>query len=331
MLWKLKLEFNLKYSVEVLQNEAKAVDLMTDVVDDNFSKAIGIMYDCKGSVIVTGMGKAGIVGQKISATLASTGTPSHFLHPAEAVHGDLGRVQQEDVVMVLSFGGETDEIVRLITLLKQREIAMIAITGKAESKLAKYSNVAVVMPSVDEAGPFGIAPTVSTTCMLAIGDSMALTIMKAREFSSEDFARFHPGGSLGAKLITVEQSMMFQPGQLMPVVNVDDTIKEMLVKTAELRRHGAVMVVNGQGQLAGIITDADLRRHLTENSAKGFNVAVGEVMTANPKCIRADSLAAEAMAIFHKFRIDELPVVDGDSKPVGMIDVQDIVAIKVVN
>ena len=325
------MKFDLKYSVEVLRNEAKAVGLMADVVDENFNKAIGMMYDCKGSVIVTGMGKAGIVGQKISTTLASTGTPSHFLHPAEAVHGDLGRVQAEDVVIVLSFGGETDEIVRLITLLKQREIAMIAITGKTDSRLVKYSTVAVVMPSIDEAGPLGVAPTVSTTCMLAIGDSMALTIMKARNFTCEDYARFHPGGSLGAKLITVEQSMMFQPGQPMPVVNVDDTIKEMLAKTAELRRHGAVMVVNGQSQLAGIITDADLRRHLTENPMDGFDVFVGKVMTANPKCIRADSLAAEAMAIFHKFRIDELPVVDGDSKPIGMIDVQDIVAIKVVN
>ncbi len=323
--------YNLEYAKQVIKKEAQAVDLMAKAVDGSFEKAIDEIYNCCGNVIVTGMGKAGIIGQKISATLASTGTPSHFLHPAEAIHGDLGKVRKCDIVLALSFGGETDEIVRLINLLKQQEIKMIAITGNNDSKLSKYADIVICMPKISEACPLGVAPTVSTTCMLALGDAISLTVMKAREFTVEDYARFHPGGSLGARLITVKQSMMFKADQSMPLVKADDTVSQMLEKTSKLQRHGAVMVVDDKGSLVGIVTDGDLRRHLTKAKEKGFDVKVSQVMTANPKSICADALAAEAMAIFHKYRIDELPVVDGDNKPVGMIDVQDIVSIKVVN
>lgn len=325
------MNYNIEYAREVIKKEAKAVELMEQVVDDSFAKVIEQIYNCTGNVIVTGMGKAGIIGQKISATLASTGTPSHFLHPAEAVHGDLGRVRMCDIVLVLSYGGETDEIVRLINLLKQQEIKMIAITGNDSSSLSKHADLVICMPKISEACPHGVAPTVSTTCMLAIGDAIALTVMKAREFSVEDYARFHPGGSLGAKLITVRQSMMFKEDQQMPISNVNETVADMLDKNLQLQRHGAVMVVDENDRLAGIITDGDLRRHLTKNKETGFNVKAGQIMTPNPKCICADALAAEAMAIFHKFRIDELPVVDENGKPIGLIDVQDIVAIKIVN
>jgi len=181
-----------------------------------------------------------------------------------------------------------------------------------------------------EACPLGVAPSVSTACMLAVGDALAFTVMKTRNFSVEDYARFHPGGSLGAKLMTVEQSMMFKPGEKLPIAEVTDTVKEMLKRTSDVKRHGAVMVVDKAGRLAGIVTDADLRRLMTKEGTSTFGFKAGDIMTADCKKIRADALASEATAIFHKYRIDELPVVDADDRPVGLIDVQDIVTIKVV-
>ena len=325
-----KVEFDLDYTRQVIQSEAQAVEAMAEIVDDSFVEALDMLYNCSGSVIVSGIGKAGIIGQKISATLASTGTPSHFLHPAEAVHGDLGRLRENDVVVVLSYGGETDEITRLINLVKQRQIKLIAITGEADSTLARYSDVVLCMGKQSEACPLGVAPSVSTTCMLAIGDALALALMKARNFGVEDYVRFHPGGSLGAGLMTVEQSMMFRPGEKLAITEQNDTIGQMLDKTNDVKRHGAVMVVDGDEKLVGIITDADLRRLLTQEGTSALKKKSGQVMTANCKRIRADALAAEATAIFHKFRIDELPVVDENDRPVGLIDVQDILTIKVV-
>jgi len=293
------MEFDLDYAREVIVSEGNAVGRMVELVNDRFARAAEMIYNCPGSVILTGIGKAGIIGQKISATMASTGTPSHFLHPAEAIHGDLGRLRQNDILLVLSYGGETDEIVRLINLVKQLEIKLISITGKAESRLVEHSDVVLCMGELSEACPLGVAPSVSTSCMLAVGDALSLMVMKARQFGVEDYARFHPGGSLGAQLITVEQSMMFKRGE-------------------------------EQGKLSGIVTDADLRRLFSENGNDVFALKVSDVMTVGCKRIRANSLAAEAMAIFHKHRIDDLPVVDQDDKPVGLIDVQDIVAIKIV-
>ncbi|UCF00015.1 MAG: KpsF/GutQ family sugar-phosphate isomerase, partial [Planctomycetota bacterium] len=257
-------------------------------------------------------------------------TPSHFLHPAEAVHGDLGRLRKNDIVIVLSYGGETDEVIRLINLVKQLEINLIAITGDSDSTLSKHSDVVLCMGKISEACPFGVAPSVSTSCMLAIGDALAFTVMKSRKFSVEDFARFHPGGSLGEKLITVEQSMMFKQDEKLPIAKVTDKIKQLLEKTTDIKRHGAVMVVDKEGRLAGIITDADIRRLMAKKGQSAFELEAGDVMTAQCKKIRSDALAAEATAIFHKYRIDELPVVDADNKPVGLIDVQDILTIKIV-
>ena len=303
---------------------------MQDVINDSFAAAVDMIYQSQGSCILSGIGKAGIIGQKISATMASTGTPSHFLHPAEAVHGDLGRLRKDDIVLILSYGGETDEIVRLITLVKQLQVKLIAITSDPQSTLSKYSDIVLLMGKVTEACPLGIAPSVSTACMLALGDALALTLMKAREFSVEDYVRFHPGGSLGAKLMTVEQSMMFRPGEKLPLAQTNDTVESMLTQTKDVKRHGAVMVVNDQGQLAGIITDGDLRRVFTQEGTRAFSRPVREIMTPNCKSIRVDALAAEATGLFHKYRIDELPVVDEQNRPVGLIDVQDIVTIKVV-
>jgi arabinose-5-phosphate isomerase len=323
-------EFDLDYARKVIQAEAEAIRAVTPIVDDSFAKAVEMIYDCKGACIVTGIGKAGIIGRKISATLASTGTPSHFLHPAEAVHGDLGRLRKDDIVIVLSYGGETDEVTRLINLVKQLEIKLIAITGDSDSTLSKHSNVVLCMGEVSEACPLGVAPSVSTTCMLAIGDALAFTVMKGRKFSVEDYVRFHPGGSLGSKLMTVEQSMIFKQGEKLPIAEATDSVKQLLEKTRDVKRHGAVMVVDKNGKLAGIVTDADLRRLITKQGQKAFELKTSDIMTADCKRIRADALAAEATAIFHKYRIDELPVVDADNRPVGLIDVQDILTIKVV-
>ncbi len=320
---------DIDYARNVIMAEAKAIKSMVRIVDESFSAAAEIIFGASGCVIVTGVGKAGIIGEKISATLASTGTPSHFLHPVEALHGDLGRVQAKDVVLALSHSGESDEIVRLITLLKQQENRLIAITGNADSRLARHSEVVLCMGRLEEACPLGIAPSVSTTCMLALGDALAFTVMKARDFSAADYARYHPGGSLGAKLITVGQSMMFKAGEQLPVAAADDTIGMMLAKTENLKRRGAVMIVDEHGRLAGIITDGDLRRGMARLKEGFLQQRAGEVMTPECKRVRPDTLAAEAMAVFHKYRIDELPVVDQEGRPVGLIDVQDIVAIKI--
>ena len=324
------MEFDLDYARQVIKAEAEAIDSVTPIVDASFAKAADMIYNCTGSCIVSGIGKAGIIGQKISATMASTGTPSHFLHPAEAIHGDLGRLRNSDIIIVLSYGGETDEVTRLINLVKQLEIKLIAITGDSDSTLSRYADVALCMGQINEACPLGVAPSVSTTCMLAIGDALAFTVMKARNFSVEDYVRFHPGGSLGAKLMTVEQSMMFRQGEKLPLAQLTDTVGQLLEKTSDVKRHGAVMVVDKEGRLAGIITDADLRRLVTQHGQKAFECKAGDIMTAGCKNIRADALAAEATAIFHKYRIDDLPVVDAADRPVGLIDVQDVVMIKVV-
>lgn len=323
-------QFDLDFARQVIDAEAQAIGSMQSVIDDSFLRAVDTIFHCRGSCILSGIGKAGIIGQKISATLASTGTPSHFLHPAEAVHGDLGRLRKEDCVVVLSYGGETDEIIRLINLVKQRQITLIAVTSDLDSTLSNYSDIVLCLGKLSEACPLGVAPTVSTTCMLALGDALALTLMKARDFGVEDYVQFHPGGSLGAQLMTVEQSMMFRPGEKLPIASTTDTVAQLLAKTRDIKRHGAVMLIDTAGKLAGIVTDADLRRLMAQAGSQAFDRQACEVMTAPCKRIRLDALASEATALFHKYRIDELPVVDAQDRPVGMIDVQDIVTIKVV-
>jgi arabinose-5-phosphate isomerase len=326
-----KCGIDIDFAQTVIMAEGRAVMGLSELVRQPvFVQAVGRFLACTGSVIVTGMGKAGIVGNKISATLASTGTASHSLHPADAVHGDLGRIQTDDVVLALSHSGESEEIVRLIEPLKQREITLISIVGDPHSRLAVHSDIALCMGMLTEACPLGAAPTVSTTCMLALGDALALTTMKARDFSVEDYARFHPAGALGRKLLTVGQTMWFKPGEPLPMAMCDDTIREMLAKNESTKRRGAVMVTDASGKLAGIITDADLRRAMAKSGADVFDWKAADLMTPDCKRVRKDALAAEAMAVFHKYRIDELPVVDANDRPVGLIDVQDIVAIKIV-
>ncbi|MCK5269811.1 MAG: KpsF/GutQ family sugar-phosphate isomerase, partial [Sedimentisphaerales bacterium] len=278
----------------------------------------------------TGVGKAGIIGQKVSATLASTGTPSHFLHAAEAVHGDLGRLRDNDIAIVLSQSGESNEIVRLIALLKKLGVRMIAITGNKQSPLAQHSEVILWLGDLEEVCPLGLAPSTSTTCMLALGDALALTVMKARNFQAEDYARYHPGGALGRKLVTVEQAALFSRGDALPQAPDNYTVRAALEKAESYTalRHGCIMLVDSDGKLTGLLTDGDLRRGMKEKGIQIQNIPVREIMTHNPRVVRPDTLAGEAMAIFHKYRIDEIPVVDEAGKPVGLIDVQDVLALR---
>lgn len=326
-----KIKVDISFAESVIKEEGQGVlGLLELVRQAAFEQVVHLFLECGGSVIVTGIGKAGIVGKKISATLASTGTASHFLHPAEAVHGDLGRIQPNDIILALSHSGESEEIVRLIEPLKQRQIQLISIVGDPQSRLAVHSDIALCMGMLTEACPLGVAPSVSTTCILALGDAIALTTMKSREFGAEDYARFHPGGALGRKLLTVGQTMWFRPDEPLPVSQLDDTIERMLSNNEKTKRRGAVMVTDADGKLAGIITDADIRRSLEKKGAETFSVKCSDLMTPDCKRVTEETLAAEAMAVFHKYRIDELPVVNADNKPVGLIDVQDIVAIKIV-
>ena len=289
-----------------------------------------MIYNCLGSVVVTGVGKAGIIGRKVSATLASTGTPSHFLHAAEAVHGDLGRLRDNDIAIVLSQSGESNEIVRLIALLKKLGVRMIAITGNKTSPLARHSEVILWLGNLEEVCPLGLAPSTSTTCMLALGDALALTVMKARNFQAEDYARYHPGGALGRKLVTVEQAALFSRGESLPQAPDNYTVRAALEKaeSCTVMRHGCIMLVDSNGKLSGLLTDGDLRRGMKEKGIQIQNIPVREIMTHNPRVVRPDTLADEAMAIFHKYRIDEIPVVDETGKPVGLIDVQDVLALR---
>lgn len=315
----------------MLRLEASAVAALADEISQEFAMAAELIFGCKGSVVISGIGKAGLVGQKISATLSSTGTPSHFLHAAEAVHGDLGRIRSSDIVLILSYSGQSEEIVRLIDLLKQMGVTMIALTGDVKSRLAQYSEVTLSLGRIEEICPLGLAPSTSTTCMLALGDALALTVMQMRNFQSEDYARFHPGGSLGRRLITVEQAALFSQGRPLPQAPDHLNVREALIAAEQSaqKRHGCVLLVDADGRLSGLLTDGDLRRGIERQDKDLFDRPVKEVMTVGPKTVRPDTLASEAMAIFHKHRIDEIPVVDQAGRPVGLIDVQDVVALKV--
>lgn len=317
---------------EILRREGQAVSALAELLDDEFARAAEMIYACRGSVVVSGVGKAGIIGQKISATLASTGTPSHFLHAAEAVHGDLGRLRDEDIAVVLSHSGASEEIVRLIAQLKEMAIPLIGITGNQQSPLAQYSDVTVWLGSLEEVCPLGLAPSASTTCMLAVGDALALTIMRKRNFKKEDYARYHPGGDLGRRLVTVEQAAFFSEGDPLPQARDDCNLGEALAQAKKFapKRPGCVLLVDNDGRLSGLITDGDLRRALMTYAEMALQKPVTELMTAHPTVVYPDTLASEAVAIFHKLRIDEIPVVDHDRHPVGLIDVQDVVALKVV-
>ncbi|MGR3177962.1 MAG: KpsF/GutQ family sugar-phosphate isomerase [Candidatus Anammoxibacter sp.] len=314
---------DIEYGKEVLMHEAAAIKKMVRSIDDSFQKAVNLTFKCKGRIIVTGVGKAGIIGQKISATLASTGSPSYWIHASEAQHGDIGRIVSDDVVLALSNSGET-EVKLLLPILKKIGAKVIAITGNAESTLAKYSDIVLNIGNIEEACPLRLAPSASTTAMLALGDALALTVLKKRNFSKEDYAFYHPGGELGRNLITVE--MIMRKDEANPVAFENVSVRDILkVMTMTKGCPGAVNIVNKENKLIGFFTDGDLRRRLQKDV--GFlDSPIKKIMTKSSKIkmIKKSHLALEAYKILRENKIDQLPVIDENHSPVGIVDVQDM-------
>lgn len=310
-----------KMAREILVTEARAIQRLSRRLGPAFEKALGLMASCKGRVILTGMGKPGFIAGKIAATLASTGTPSLFLHPAEAMHGDVGMVTREDVVIAISNSGETEEIVRLLSTLKKIGVALVAMTSNPRSPLAQNADVVLDLGINREACPLNLAPSTSTTAALAMGDALALSLLKKKGFREEDFALLHPGGSLGRKLLRVKDLM--RRGKNNVVVPQNMPLEKALVKITEARA-GSCTVVDGRRRLAGIFTDGDLRRHLRKGGEGILKKTLREVATLKPLSIRDDRLAAEALNLLRSRRIDELPVVDKRGVVVGLLDVQDL-------
>jgi arabinose-5-phosphate isomerase len=317
-----------KYAREVLSREARAIVNLSGSIDAQFIKAVDLVYSCDGKVVVTGMGKAGIIARKISATLSSTGTPSLFLHPAEAYHGDLGRLTGSDILAALSNSGETDEITRLLDPVKKIGSTIIAITGNKNSTLARHSEVVLSIGNVEEACPLGLAPSCSTAAMLALGDALALTVLRRKKtnakFDKEEYAFYHPGGELGRALLKVNDLM--READANPLVRPAMKIRDVLKAITSVRA-GAATIVDKNRKLLGIFTDGDFRRLLLrERPDAVLDRPIKTVMVKTPHTIRKDSLATEALAILKKFKVDELPVVDAHNRVVGLIDVQDLLA-----
>jgi arabinose-5-phosphate isomerase len=306
---------DLSLARRVLQTEAAAILALTERVDERFGAAVCLLRDCTGRVIVTGIGKSGIVSRKIAATLSSTGTPAHFLHPAEALHGDLGVIRREDLVIALSYSGENDELVRILESIKRLGAGLIALTGDVQSTLALAADVVLDCRVSEEACPMNLVPTASTTAMLALGDALAMTVLVERGFQPEDFASLHPGGSLGKRLRRVEQLM--QHGDQVPAVTPATLMPDVI---HEISRKGLGMtcVVDGSRALLGIITDGDVRRKMLAFDNVLARTA-GDVMTANPVAIGRKTLAAEALNILEQHKITSLIVVDQQRRVEGVI------------
>lgn len=305
-----------------LNLEAEAIKKVAERIDKNAEKAVDILFNCQGKVIVTGMGKTGIIARKIAATFSSTGTTAIFLHAAEGIHGDLGILQKDDVVIAVSKSGNTPEIVSIIPYIKFNKIPIIAITGNINSELAKNSDVVIDCFVPKEYEPFGLVPTASTTVALALGDAIAVALLKKKDFKESDFARFHPGGTIGKKLIYKVKDLMHSEKANPLVQNnvkMDKAILEMTSKGL-----GCTNVVDENGKLVGIVTDGDLRRILTKGITD-LNVAVMEVMTADPKSVHPETLAVDALNLMEENKITMLPVVDEENIPVGMLHMHDLI------
>lgn len=306
---------------KVLRMERDALSGLIKRIDANFEKVVNVICDIEGRVIVTGMGKPGFIAQKISATLSSTGTPSLYLHPAEALHGDLGRVTKEDLILALSNSGETDEMIKFLPIIRKIGAKLVAMVGNIDSTLAKNADYVINTSVKREACSLGLAPTTSTTAMLAMGDALAIALLDKKGFKAKDFALFHPGGVLGKRLILKVEDIM-RKGPDNPIVNENCTVKRVLLAITKARA-GSASIVNAEGRLTGIFTDGDLRRHI-ETQPDLINKRVKDFMTRNPTTIKKEKLAAEAFDILRSRRIDEIPVVDDRKRPVGLLDVQDL-------
>ncbi len=322
---------SIEQAKKVLQIEADAVSRLIDRLDDGFDRAVDLILNCRGRVVVTGMGKSGHIGNKIAATLASTGTPALFLHPAEGVHGDLGMVTKGDIVIALSNSGETEELNRMLPSLKRIGIRIIALTGGIESTLAKNSDVVIDVGVKEEACPLGLAPTASTTATLAMGDALAVVLLDRRGFKAEDFACYHPGGSLGKRLLLRVRDVM-HAGDAVPRVSEETLIKDAIYEISS-KKMGITSVVNREGRLLGVISDGDLRRWMERTEKTGENLLAKkarDIMTRDPKMIGKDALAAEAVAVMEASSITCLIVPDAESRPEGVIHLHDLLKAGVV-
>jgi arabinose-5-phosphate isomerase len=311
---------DLSLARKVLQTEAAAVLALVDRLDEKFARAVMLIRDCRGRVIVTGMGKSGIICRKIAATLASTGTPAFFLHPAEAIHGDLGVIQADDVVIAMSYSGETDELRHVLETLKRIGAPLIAMTGNTASTLAQAAEVALDCRVSEEACPMNLVPTASTTAALAMGDALAMAVLVEKGFKPEDFANLHPGGKLGKQLMRVDQLM--SKGEALPVVQRHTAMRDVIY---EMSRKGLGMtsVVENDGRLAGIITDGDLRRKMS-SAANVLDLTAQDVMTPNPVAIATSTLAVEALAMLEQRKITSIVVIDADKRVEGVVHLHDL-------
>lgn len=307
----------------VLEIELEALELSKKSIDDQFLKAVDVIAKTKGRVVVLGIGKSGIIGRKISATLASTGTPSFFVHPVEALHGDLGMIMPGDVILAISFSGQTEEINKILPSLERRKLTIIGMTGNAHSKLALMSDIHLTIHIEREACPYNLAPTASTTATLAVGDALALCLMKIKHFEKRDFAVFHPGGSLG-KLLTQQVKDLMRKGKNNPTVRETASVKDALFVMTQTGAAGATSIVDGKGHLLGYFTDGDLRR-LLQNGSNLLNKNITEVMTRNPHHILDTLPAIDAAKMIHSTHVDNLPVLDKSGKVVGIIDEKDLI------
>ncbi|MDE1989990.1 MAG: KpsF/GutQ family sugar-phosphate isomerase [Betaproteobacteria bacterium] len=306
----------------VLSIESEAIDQLSLRLDGSFVAAHHLMRACQGRIVVSGIGKSGHVGNKIASTLASTGTPAFFMHPAEASHGDLGMIAAEDLLLALSNSGESEELLIIVPLLKRRGTRIVAITGNPQSRLARLADVHLDASVPREACPLNLAPTASTTAVLALGDALAVTLLEAKGFSAADFARTHPGGSLGKRLLLTVQDIMHQDPRV-PQVGTDATVAQALAEMSD-KALGMTAVVDARGRLLGIFTDGDLRRALEKGQTAIHDIKVRDLMTANPVVTRADALAAEAAATMQERKIFGLFVVDSDGQLVGAFNMHDL-------
>lgn len=315
---------DIAYGRQVIETECAAIRGVAPLLGASFAAAVELVHGCGGLVVVTGVGKSGLIGQKVSATMASTGTSSIFLHAADAVHGDLGRVRRDDVVVALSYTGTTSEVVRLIPALKKIGAKLVAITGHGDAPLAQAADVTLLVGKVAEACPIGLAPTSSTTAMLAMGDALAMTVAHRRQFKREDFALYHPGGALGRQLVTVGE-VMRQPSHAVmvrPSTRVAEALSEM--SRPGRPRTGTILVTEEDGRLAGVFTDGDLRRRFVDDRG-ALDGPIAAVMTRTPRTARPGELLADAYKRIKEMKINELPVLDPAGRVVGLLHVQDVV------
>jgi arabinose-5-phosphate isomerase len=315
-------EDTLAVAKEVLKTEADAVYGLIKKLDKKFEQAVKIIYSCKGRVVITGMGKSGLVGKKLAATLTSTGTPALFLHPAEASHGDLGMVTSDDVIVAISNSGETEEVIGLMPFLKRFNVCIIALVGNGKSALSKIADVALDVSVKEEACPIGVVPTASTTAAMAMGDALAVALLLKRGFKEEDFAVFHPRGSIGKKLFIKVKDLMHS-GVSLPIVSTKIPMSKVVIEMSS-KRLGHAIVIDKSGKMLGVVTDGDVRRGLERWGGRLFELTAGEVMTRNPKTISQEELAAKALAIMERYSITALVVPDHKSQPIGIIHLHDI-------